>query len=63
MGVMSFDLFGLIFRPTMNCAKIQSLIQVFSQAIGLTGFTLVARYLYDELTLDRANPNFNQVRM
>ncbi len=41
--------------------KIQSLIQVFSLAIGLTVFILVTLYLYDELTLDRSNPNFSLV--
>lgn len=41
--------------------KLQSLIQVFSLSIGLTVFALVLLYLYDELTVDKGNPNFDQV--
>ncbi len=41
--------------------KVQSVIQILSLAIGLTVFTLVALYLYDELTVDRNIPHFRQV--
>jgi putative ABC transport system permease protein len=41
--------------------RIQSVIQIISLAIGLTFFTLVTLYLYDELTVDRLNENLEQV--
>ncbi len=41
--------------------KTQSLIQVFSLAIGLMVFILIAFYLYDAITVDRSNPKLNQV--
>ena len=41
--------------------KVQSLIQVLSLAIGLTVFTMIVLYLYDELTVDRSNENLKQV--
>lgn len=39
----------------------QSLIQILSLSLGLTVFSLVALYLYDEITVDRTNPDFDKI--
>ncbi|HEC44734.1 MAG TPA: hypothetical protein ENI20_18105 [Bacteroides sp.] len=41
--------------------RIQSVIQITSLSIGVTFFTLVTLYLYDELTVDRLNENHEQI--
>jgi len=41
--------------------RIQSFIQIISLTIGLTIFSMVTLYLYDELTVDRLNENHEQV--
>ncbi|MCP4313807.1 MAG: FtsX-like permease family protein [Bacteroidetes bacterium] len=40
---------------------VQSLIQILSLAIGLTVFSMIALFLYDELTVDRSNENLDQI--
>lgn len=41
--------------------KVQSLIQILSLSLGITVFSLVALYLYDEFTVERSNPFFKQI--
>ena len=41
--------------------RIQSFIQIISLTIGLTIFSMVTLYLYDELTVDRLNEKHEQV--
>lgn len=41
--------------------KFQSLIQILSLAVGLTVFSMIALYLYDELTVDAANKDSERI--
>ena len=41
--------------------QIPSFIQILSLALGLTVFTMVVLYMYDELTVDRFNAEHEQV--
>lgn len=41
--------------------RLQSVIQILSLSVGLTVFSMVALYLYDEQTVDRSNPMYDQV--
>ncbi len=41
--------------------RVQSIIQILSLTIGLTVFSLISLYVYDEITIDRNNPGFETV--